>query len=215
LCRFDSVCFEQNSVAALAAILILTGYKLAKPALFRKYWASGLYQFVPFIVTVTAIVFTDLLKGVALGMVVSVFFILRENLKSPYFFERKEHHEGDIIHINLAQEVSFLNKAAIKQTLEHLPANSYVIIDASEAVFIDHDVLELIKEFQTEKASDRDIRLDLVGFKAEYKIDNTLNRQFVYSETTGESSQGMIAVPRKKHFELIRKLIGKREEAKA
>ncbi len=204
-------------LAALAAILLLTGYKLAKPALFRKYWASGLYQFVPFIVTILAIVFTDLLKGVALGMVVSVFFILRENLKSPYFFQRKEHHDGDIIHINLAQEVSFLNKAAIKQTLEHLPSNSYVIIDASEAVYIDHDVLELIKEFQDSKAADRDIRLDLVGFKPEYKIDNTLNRQFVFSEAekNQEQSHGVAVVPRQKHAELISNLVAKTEGAKA
>jgi MFS superfamily sulfate permease-like transporter len=203
-------------LAALAAILLLTGYKLAKPALFRKYWTSGLYQFVPFIVTVLAIVFTDLLKGVALGMVVSIFFILRENLKSPYFFQRKEHHEGDIIHINLAQEVSFLNKAAIKQTLEHLPSESYVIIDASEAVYIDHDVLELIKEFQDSKAADRDIRLDLVGFKPEYKIDNTLSRQFVYSEANeSESAHGVAVVPRQKHAELISNLVAKTEGAKA
>src|SRR6185369_8884709 len=121
----------------------------------------------------------------ALGMVISIFFILRENLKSPYFFNHNEHHTGEIVHINLAQEVSFLNKAAIKLTLENMPEKSYVIIDASESLYIDHDVLELIKEFESIKAPERNIRLELVGFKPEYKIDNTLNRQFVYSEGEG------------------------------
>lgn len=203
-------------LAALAAILLLTGYKLAKPALFKKWWASGIYQFIPFIVTIGAIVFTDLLTGVALGMVISIFFILRENLKSPYFFERKEHHSGDIIHLNLAQEVSFLNKAAIKLTLEHLPENSYVIIDATETLYIDHDVLELIKEFQSTKIADRNIRLELVGFKPEYKIDNTLSRQNVYSSANPESESEISSntvinndSPRKKHVELIKTLKGK------
>lgn len=175
-------------LAALAAILLLTGYKLARPALFKKWWSHGIYQFTPFIVTILAIVFTDLLKGVALGMVFSIFFILRENLKSAYFFERKKYEAGDIIHINLAQEVTFLNKAAIKMTLEHLPANSYVIIDATQTNYIDHDVLELIREFQAEKTEERGIRLDLVGFKPEYNIENSLNTH-VYSERTAETDR--------------------------
>lgn len=198
-------------LAALAAILLLTGYKLAKPALFKKWWSSGIYQFVPFVVTIGAIVFTDLLTGVALGMVVSIFFILRENLKSPYFFERKQHHTGDIIHLNLAQEVSFLNKAAIKQTLEHLPENSYVIIDASETLYIDHDVLALVKDFRDVKAEEKGIRLELVGFKPEYKIDNTLSRQLVYSQSETGSEAVTEHRPRKKHLELIRKLTGNKE----
>lgn len=169
-------------LAALAAILIMTGIKLARPALFRKMWANGIYQFAPFAVTILAVVFTDLLTGVALGLAVSVFLILRENMKSPYFFRRQEYRDGDIIHIHLAQEVSFLNKAAIKMTLEHLPKNSYVIIDAGEAVYIDHDVLELIKEFKEVKAPERNIRVEMVGFKEEYKIGNTLDRPHVTIE---------------------------------
>ena len=162
-------------LAALAAILILVGYKLARPALFVKWWKNGLYQFVPFAATVIGIVFTDLLVGVGIGLAISIFFILRENLKSPYFFQQKENGQGEIIHINLAQEVSFLNKAAIKLTLEHLPENSYVIIDAADSVFIDYDILELIGEFKEIKAVERNIKVELVGFKEEYKIDNTLS----------------------------------------
>lgn len=202
-------------LAALAAILLLTGYKLARPALFKKWWASGIYQFIPFIVTILAIVFTDLLKGVALGMVFSIFFILRENLKFAYFFERKKYEDGDIIHINLAQEVSFLNKAAIKMTLEHLPENSYVIIDASKTNFIDHDVVELIKEFHLEKAAERGIKLELVGFSPEYGVQNTLVSH-VYSEHQDEAE----LVKPKSNSELIEELTFERltltsREAKA
>lgn len=212
-----SIPFLLNKIplAVLAAILLLTGYKLARPALFKKWYAAGIYQFVPFAVTVTAIVFTDLLLGVALGMIISIFFILRENLKSPYFFQHNEHQTGEIIHINLAQEVSFLNKAAIKLTLENLPGNSYVIIDASEALYIDHDVLELLKEFREIKAVERNIRVECVGFKPEYKIDNTLNRQFVYSE--GEETESAVSngAPRRRHRELIGKLVEKSKPLEA
>jgi MFS superfamily sulfate permease-like transporter len=197
-------------LAVLATILILTGYKLARPALFKKWWSHGLYQFIPFIVTILGIVFTDLLVGVGLGLVVSVFFILRENLKSPYFFVRQENKQGEVIHINLAQEVSFLNKAAIKLTLENLPEESYVIIDASEAAYIDHDVLELIREFKDIKTVERKIRLELVGFKENYKIDNTLDNQFAYVDDEKDSTKS-----RRKHKELLETLAGKKKEITA
>lgn len=171
-------------LAVLAAILILTGYKLANPALVTRWWSHGWQQFVPFAVTVVGVVVTDLLVGVALGLVVSVAFILRENQRSAYFFRREKYREGDIIHIHLAQEVSFLNKAAIKLTLEHLPAGAYVIIDASESTYIDHDVMELIKEFRDVKAPERRIRLELVGFRERYNVGNTLDSPHVQIEHT-------------------------------
>jgi MFS superfamily sulfate permease-like transporter len=207
-----SIPFLLNKIplAVLASILILTGYKLARPALFVKWWSNGLYQFIPFIVTILGIVFTDLLVGVGLGLVVSVFFILRENLKSPYFFVQKEHKQGEVIHINLAQEVSFLNKAAIKLTLENLPDESYVIIDASEAVYIDYDVLELIREFKDIKATERDIRLELVGFKDSYKIDNTLTNQFTYVDDETDLTKS-----RRRHKELLETLVSKKKEIRA
>ena len=80
-----------------------------------------------------------------------------------------------MIKIKLAQEVSFLNKAAIKQTLVHLPENSHVLIDASETVYIDHDVLELIKDFFEYTSADKNIKVDLIGFKDAYKIENTMD----------------------------------------
>jgi MFS superfamily sulfate permease-like transporter len=195
-------------LAVLAAILILTGYKLANPALIKRWWRHGWYQFVPFIVTVAGVVLTDLLMGVTMGLVVSIAFILRENQKSAYFFQRKKYMEGDIIHIHLAQEVSFLNKAAIKLTLEHLPSKSYVIMDASETVYIDHDVQELIKEFSKVKAPERSIRLELVGFREKYRIENTLETPHVHIEQTiaPEAPQPSTEGVRKRHEKLIEDL---------
>lgn len=159
--------------ATLAAILLLIGYKLAKPATFKHFWDNGKYQFVPFIATFAAVVFLDLLKGVALGMIISVFAILRGNMKRAYDFRKEEYHDGDIIHIDLAQEVSFLNKAAIKLTLSKIPENSKVIINAENTVYIAHDVLDLIKEFKKIRAKEENIKVKLVGFKKEYELENT------------------------------------------
>ncbi len=158
-------------LACLAAVLLMIGYKLASPAVFKYMWKSGKYQFIPFIITVVAVVFTDLLEGVAIGLVVSVFFILRANLKLAYFFKKEEYHQGEVITIKLAQEVSFLNKAAIKQTLNHLPAQSKVVIDATDTFYIDHDVVQLIKDFLTIGSKDKEIQLSLVGFKDEYTME--------------------------------------------
>jgi MFS superfamily sulfate permease-like transporter len=156
--------------ACLAAILLMIGYKLASPTVFKHMWANGRYQFIPFIVTVVAVFFIDLLKGVGVGLVVSVFYILRANLKLAYFFKKQEHHEGEIITMKLAQEVSFLNKAAIKQTLGHLPENSHIVIDASDTFYIDHDVVQLIKDFLAIGSKDKSIKVDLIGFEESYKM---------------------------------------------
>lgn len=160
-------------LACLAGVLIMVGYKLANPSVFKHMWDSGKFQFIPFVVTVVAVVATDLLKGVGIGLAVSVFFILRGNIKLAYFFKKEEHQEGELIRIELAQEVSFLNKAAIKQTLAHLPKNSRVLIDASNTVYIDHDVLHLIKDFLSHGSKDKNIKIELSGFRKEYKIHNS------------------------------------------
>lgn len=173
-------------LAALAAVLILTGYKLAKISIFREMWNNGKYQWWPFIITVVAVVFTDLLTGVGIGLTVGVFAILRGNMKNAYFFHREDYKEGEIIYIKLAQEVSFLNKAAIKLTLDHLPSNSKVTIDAGETAYIDFDVLETIREFVKEKAPMRNIQLVLTGFKDKYKF---WEADFVHSEPEEPSNR--------------------------
>ncbi|GAB3645814.1 SulP family inorganic anion transporter [Echinicola sediminis] len=172
-----SIPFLLNKIplATLAAILLMIGYKLAKPATFKYFWNQGKYQFVPFIATLSAVVFLDLLKGVALGLVISVFFILRGNAKRVYYFNKEGYKDGDVIHVDLAQEVSFLNKAAIKQTLNHIPKGANVVIDASDTVYVAHDVLELIREFKDVQAPEREITVKLVGFKKAYNLENDLD----------------------------------------
>ena len=173
------VVLNKIPLAALAAILLMTGYKLCNPALFKKMFAIGKYQWVPFVVTVIAIVFTDLLTGVGIGLLVSTLALLYGNYKNSYYFHKEKHVEGESILIHLSEEVSFLNKASIKLTLEHLPANSTVIIDAYDSQYIDHDVLELIKDFQEVQAPQKNINCKTVGFKEKYNIINTDNVQSI------------------------------------
>ncbi len=149
-------------LSSLAAILIMVGYKLAKPAAFKEVYKTGWVQFLPFIATIVAILFTDLLVGIGVGLVIAVFFILRNNYKSPYFFHRDQHHAGEVIKIVLSEDVSFLNKASILLTLKKLPANTKVLIDASHSVNIDFDVIDIINDFK-ETAKHRGIELELIG----------------------------------------------------
>src|SRR6218665_600029 len=168
------VILNKIPLATLAAILLVVGYKLAKPSTVKHFWGKGKYQFVPFIATLLAVVFTDLLKGVALGIVISIIFVLKGNLKRAYNFRKEQYADGDVIHIDLAQEVSFLNKAAIKTTLSEIPENSKVIITAHDTVYIAHDILDLLHEFKTTRAIDENIKVKLTGFKKAYNLENTL-----------------------------------------
>jgi MFS superfamily sulfate permease-like transporter len=141
---------NQIPLASLAAVLLMVGYKLAKPALFKDMYKLGNEQFVPFVVTVGAILATDLLKGITAGMIVGIFYTLLHSF-------RNSHHIKDIVtnengqevhHLVLAEEVSFFNKANVLQALNDMPANSKVIIDYADSKAVAHDVLELIKDFQ-------------------------------------------------------------------
>ena len=156
-------------LATLAAVLILVGYKLAKPATFKHFWHNGKYQFIPFVATVLAVVFTDLLKGVGIGLLISVFYILQGNMKRAYYLSKETLDNADEITIKLAEEVSFLNKAAIKKTLKNIKSGSKVIIDATTTSYITTDVLELIQDFANVRAKEEDIEVELLGFKTSYK----------------------------------------------
>ncbi|MFC6877014.1 SulP family inorganic anion transporter [Flavobacterium myungsuense] len=161
-------------LATLAAVLLMVGYKLANPKIVRHFWEKDkIFQFIPFILTFLAVVFTDLLKGVALGMIVNILFILVGNSKRAYKFRKEEYQEDDIIHIDLAQEVSFLNKSSIKTTLNDLPENSKVVINASDTVYIAHDILDLIYEFKKVKSKELNINVKLIGFKEAYNLENS------------------------------------------
>ncbi|HMR92476.1 MAG TPA: solute carrier family 23 protein, partial [Chitinophagaceae bacterium] len=129
--------------AALAAILIFTGYKLAKPALFIAFYKKGWDQFLPFVFTIVAILATDLLKGVIIGIGVGLFFAFRSNFKAAVFVV----NDDNKYLFRLRKDVSFLNKALIKQNLEKVPDNSYVLIDTTRADYIDRDVIETIEDF--------------------------------------------------------------------
>jgi len=135
-------------LASLASILILTGYKLANLALFKSMYKKGFNQFTPFVVTILAIVFTDLLIGVIIGLFVSIFYILKSNFKNPFVLQNEVLHFNETLRLELPNQVSFLNKASIKDTLWSVPNDSKVIIDASNTDFIDHDIIEDLEEFK-------------------------------------------------------------------
>lgn len=156
-------------LSTLAAVLIMVGYKLAKPATFRHFWQLGKFQFIPFVATVIAVVATDLLKGVGIGLAISVFYILQGNMKRAYYLSREKLDDADEITIKLAEEVSFLNKAAIKKTLKNIKPNSTVTIDARGTSYIATDVLEMIQDFANIRAKEEDINVELLGFKTSYR----------------------------------------------
>ncbi len=168
--------------ASLAAILIFTGYRLCKPSVFVHMWKEGgMTRFVPFVVTTLAVVSLDLLKGVGIGILISIFYILRENMRIPYYYQRSSFSDSELVKLTLAQEVSFLNKASIKQTLDKLPPNSNIIIDASNTEYIDFDVLDLIRDFYENQSKSKNIRMSLVGFKNVYKVPEAADEAEVVS----------------------------------
>ena len=156
-------------LATLAAVLILVGYKLAKPATFIHFWKNGKYQFIPFLATVVAVVATDLLKGVGVGLLISIIYILQGNMKRAYYLSKENLDDADEISIKLAEEVSFLNKAAIKKTLKNIKSGSKVVIDARTTSYITTDVLEMIQDFANVRAKEEDIEVNLLGFKTSYR----------------------------------------------
>jgi MFS superfamily sulfate permease-like transporter len=153
-------------LAALAAVLLLVGFKLTKPALYRQQWRLGWAQFGPFIITIAAVLFTDLLKGVSIGLVLGFFFILKDNAKAGSYLRRDTtaDEEPDLLHLRLPEHVSFLNKASIVTTLEQLPSGSRVVLDGTRSDVIDHDVLEAIEAFR-QAAPARGIALELRGIR--------------------------------------------------
>jgi MFS superfamily sulfate permease-like transporter len=147
---------NQIPKAALAAILIFTGYKLAKPALFINYYKRGWDQFAPLVITIVAILATDLLKGVIIGIGIGLIFVLRTNFKSAILSVQ----DNSNFLIRLRSHVSFLNKPILKQELGKVPDDAYVLIDLSKAEFVDNDIMEVIEDFQKNAAS-RGIRVEL------------------------------------------------------
>lgn len=147
-------------LATLACILLMVGYKLSKFSLYSQMYRAGWEQFVPFVVTVSAILFTDLLKGIGIGMVVAIYFVLQNNMRHSYLrhIEKDENGE-DVIVFTLSDEVTFLNKGSIQEVLRTIPEDSSIIIDGSRTMFIHADVLECIQNFINHTAPAKNIKV--------------------------------------------------------
>jgi len=152
-------------LASLAAILLMVGYKLAKPSLFKQMYKLGWEQFIPFVATVVGILATDLLKGITIGILFGIFYTLRHSFRNAYHMKDKvtteEGHE--VHHLVLAEEVSFFNKASVIKALDTIPANSKVIIDCTKSKSIAHDVVELIHDYES-NAKTKNITVEKINF---------------------------------------------------
>jgi MFS superfamily sulfate permease-like transporter len=146
-------------LASLAMVLILVGYKLTKPAIYLQMFHRGWDQFLPFIATVLAVVFTDLLKGVLIGLVIGVFFVIRANHRSAVTVE----HMGDMYLARLNKDVTFVNKSELRTKLRMIPAGAHVILDGTKALFIDHDIMEVAEDFK-KMAQYKNITLEVKNF---------------------------------------------------
>jgi len=159
---------NQIPLCALAAILIMTGYKLASPKIIGQMWKEGKYQFLPFAITVIAIVFTNLLTGILIGLGVSLLFILYSNFRRPIHQVLEKHLSGNVMRIELAPQVSFFNRAAIQKALFDVPAGGTILIDARNSDYIDPDILDLLADFKNVTAKAHGVEFKTVGLKEEY-----------------------------------------------
>ncbi len=171
---FLPVWLNQIPLSCLAAILLVTGIKLVSPALVSQMWREGRYQFIPFVVTVFSIVLTDLLIGILIGLAISVSFILHSNLRRPTRRIVEKHLGGDVIHLELANQVSFLNRAALDRELNDVPHGGHVLLDARQTVYMDPDVLSLIQDFKEQTGPARSVKVSLLGFRQKYRLDDEI-----------------------------------------
>lgn len=162
-------------LACLAAILIHTGVKLASPSLVKQMWHDGYNQFLPFATTVVAIVLTDPLIGSLIGLAVAIAFILHSNLRRPMQSYTEKHPGNDVVHIELPNQVSFLNRAALSTVLTDIPHNGHVLLDAQSTDYIDPDVFGLIREYKERTGPARGIKVSLLGFQDKYDLQDRLH----------------------------------------
>lgn len=162
-------------LSCLAAILMFVSFQLARPANFIRAWHGGPYQFAPFMITLLAILFTDLLPGILIGLGVSVAFILHSNLRRPLTRTIEKHIGGEVFVIELANQVSFLNRAVLDHTLQTAPRGTNILIDASNSEYIDPDIINMIKEFKDITAPKHGVTVSLKGFRDKYQIEDEIN----------------------------------------
>jgi MFS superfamily sulfate permease-like transporter len=150
-------------LSVLAAILMIVGYKLAKPSLFKKMYKLGWKQSVPFFVTVLGIIFTDLLVGISLGLTVGIVVILLKSYQNSHFLHIQDKSNGKHrIKMELAEEVTFFNKGAILKELDSLPRDTYLEFDITKTRYLDYDIIEILDDF-TFKAKERNIDIKLIS----------------------------------------------------
>lgn len=150
-------------LSVLAAILLIVGFKLAKPALFKVMYGQGWKQFLPFIVTVLGIIFTDLLVGIGLGLLVGICVILIKSYQNSHFLHMEDTSNGrPKLKMTLAEEVTFFNKGAILKELDKLPENSFLELDVRKTRYLDNDIIEILEDFAF-KAKARNIDIKLVA----------------------------------------------------
>ena len=173
-------------LASLASILLVTGYKLTKIELYKDMYSRGYNQFIPFVSTILAIVFTDLLVGVLIGLGISIFYLLRSNFNNPFVIKKETLHLDETIRIELPNQVSFLNKASIQDTLWNIPENSKVIIDATYSDYIDQDVLDIINDFKNTVSGLKNIKVNVLGIKSLYHPEDRIEFVNVLDKATQE-----------------------------
>jgi MFS superfamily sulfate permease-like transporter len=178
-------------LSCLAAILLFTGYKLAKPSLFMEHYRKGMSQFLPFVITVIAIIATDLLKGMAIGMVLGLFFVIRANYHAAITLTMTKHKNSQHYLITLNKDVSFLNKALLRKFILLVKENSKVTIDASKVQFIDHDILETINDF-IDSSSESNISIETIDLHGKHEIKN--HQEFVVIENDHEDNATVASV---------------------
>ena len=159
---------NQIPLAALAAILLMTGLKLASPSLMRQMWKEGKPQFLPFIITIVAIVMTDLLVGVLIGLGVAFAFILQSNARRPVRRVMEKHVSGEVMHVMLANQVSFLSRASLENALRSVPRGGHVLLDAETTDYIDPDVLDLITDYRDTTSKALGVTVSFKGFRDRY-----------------------------------------------
>lgn len=159
-------------LSCLAAILLTTGLKLASPRLMKQMFREGYNQFIPFIATLTAIVLTDLVVGVGIGLAISVAFILRSNIRRPITTIVEKRLNGEVLHIKLANQVSFLNRASLENALNQVAPGSQLLLDAESTDYMDPDVISLIRDFIDNTAVVRNIQVSTHGFQQHFGIED-------------------------------------------
>ena len=161
-------------LAALAAILLHTGLKLVNPKLIARMWKDGIYQFIPFLATLVSIVLSDLILGVTLGLVISIAFILLSNMRRPVTIIEEKRFGEKITHVQLGNQVSFLNRASLQKMFDSTPVGSHLVLDATDSNFIDPDILAMLREFKETTGPTRNIKVSMVGFQNRMGISDSI-----------------------------------------